>query len=83
MIYQVLRDGRGGTSFASRALFFCDDTQPSPEILGITPSKGPPGTILRIQGTGLEKLLDVQIGNAFLANSRWDETQKVYIGSIP
>ncbi len=83
MIYQVLRDGRGGTSFASRALFFCDDTQPSPEILGIIPSKGPPGTTLRIQGTGLEKLLDVQIGSEFLANARWDETQKAYIGSIP
>jgi hypothetical protein len=82
-LFVVLRDGRGGVDSLSHQLYLCDPFRPAPTVTAIDPPAGRVGTQVKISGAGLDALLDVKVGSAWLADGKWDGDSGAYVGTIP
>ncbi len=82
-MWVVLRDGRGGVDAKEQELYLCDASRGAPVIESVVPTAGPPGTLVRLSGQGVEELLDVRLGEGFLVNGEWDAASRTYVGSVP
>ena len=82
-LYAVMRDGRGGADPFVLPFFICDPNRAPPSVTSLEPASGPPGTVVRIQGTGLDDLIDAGAGSDALGSAAWDEASQAYVGTIP
>ena len=79
----VLRDGRGGVDALARSLYLCNPALAAPSIASVDPPSGPPGTVVKLTGQGLDDLLDVKLGPGWLGDGRWDASRGAYLGTVP
>ncbi len=81
-LYSVLRDGRGGITGASRGVFVCEPGLPAPTVTSVTPESPKPGEKLVIAGTGLEHVLDAELGGRLLSLGKYDDAAGTYEGVV-
>jgi len=81
-LWVVMRDGRGGVDWQPRSAFFCDPFLAAARVDAISPASGPTATIVTLRGAGLEGVLDVQVGAAWLANLHYQAGTDVLTGFI-
>ncbi|MBI5547627.1 MAG: hypothetical protein HY901_27405 [Deltaproteobacteria bacterium] len=82
-LWAVLRDGRGGVETMVRGLLLCDPFLAPPTLTSLEPASGPPGTLVKVRGEGMESVLDVALGDGWLAAGKWDATAGAFVGSVP
>ncbi|HCF62181.1 MAG TPA: hypothetical protein DFS52_29845, partial [Myxococcales bacterium] len=82
-MFLVLRDGRGGASWARRGLFICDPFLDPPTIAAVEPPLVPPSGKVTIRGENLAHVIDVKLGTGWLANVRSDAAGGKLTGVVP
>ncbi len=82
-MFLVLRDGRGGASWARRGLFVCDPFLEPPTIAEVEPPLVPPSGKVTIRGGNLAQVIDVKLGTGWLANVSYDAEEEKLTGVVP
>lgn len=78
-VWLVVRDDRGGQTFATYSFFVCDPSAPTPTITQATVS----GDDVVVTGERLEAVLDVMVGDAALVRGAYDSVRQAFVGQRP
>ncbi|MHB8877187.1 MAG: IPT/TIG domain-containing protein, partial [Myxococcaceae bacterium] len=83
--YVVLRDTRGGQTWAQYPGFLCDASLPAPVASALSPTSGPAdgNAPLSLTGTDLDQALDVLVGGKALVKGAWSPARGRFEGALP
>ena len=83
--YVVVRDTRGGQTWAQVPGFLCDPGLDAPAVTALEPTAGPAdgNAPLAVAGTNLSSVLDVLVGGKALVRGAWSPARDRFEGGVP